>query len=132
MVVDRFTELARRGGATPFEEWREFREAFRRRVGVEERDRFPLVAEGALRGLLRALPGRGVLGERSTAGLYVRGDLAGEPSERCFNDCARSLSLLLGFPGDLFEGDGEGEKDDAMSGVESSRWICLSAALCLR
>lgn len=69
MVVERFTELARRGGATPFEEWREFREAFRSRVGVEERDRFPLAVKGAFRGLLRALPGRGVLGDRSTAGL---------------------------------------------------------------
>lgn len=69
IVVDRFTELARRGGTTPFEEWRELREAFRSRVGVEERDRFPLAVDGAFKGLRRALPGRGVLGDRSTAGL---------------------------------------------------------------
>jgi hypothetical protein len=69
MVADRFTELARRGGATPLEEWREFNEAFRSKVGVADREWVPFVVEGALRGLRRALLGRGLLGDRSTAGL---------------------------------------------------------------
>jgi hypothetical protein len=98
-------ELARRDGATPaFAECSEFMEAFRSRVGVADRDGGAMEAEELRSGLRMALPGRGVLGERSAAGgrglapagREERGDLAGEEVEvvmvRRFKDCARSPS----------------------------------------
>src|SRR5512140_3589332 len=87
----RLTELARRGGATPLDECSEFSEAFLSRVGVAERDE-----------LRMELPGRGVLGERLTAGfrgpetsgLGDRGPLAGDEVEMdsCLSDRAISAS----------------------------------------
>jgi hypothetical protein len=36
---------------------------------------------------------------------------------------------MFAFTGDLFEGDGEGEKDEAMVVLTESGWVCLSAPL---
>jgi hypothetical protein len=115
-------ELARRGGATPFAECSEFRDAFRNSVGVPERDGVPL-AVAPFKGLRMELPGRGVLGDLivgltdpEARGRGERGDLAGEAVEmdNWFKDWARSLASV-GLPplpsvraagaGDLFGGD---------------------------
>jgi len=124
-------ELERRGGATPFAEWSEFRDAFRSKVGVPERDGVPLANE-PLRGLRIELPGRGVLGDLvdcltapGAGGRGDRGVLAGEDVERdsLFRDWARSLSsggppaLLpvwaIGAE-TLFGGDSDLENGDAI------------------
>lgn len=65
-VGDILPEGDRRGGATPLAEWREFSEAFRRRVGVAERDSRPLLLKELLREAARMLSAEG---DRSTAGL---------------------------------------------------------------
>ena len=106
--------LARRDGVTPLEEWSEFMDAFRSKVGVADRDEGATEADELRRGLRMALPGRGELGELrlrlrltlSTTGLSglsgfgaagrgERGVLAGEDAAgvvmaRRFKDCARS------------------------------------------
>lgn len=139
------TELARRGGATPLAEWREFSEAFLSRVGVAEREGEPFV-EAPLRGLrigLRIeLPGRVVLGDLETVGLKCPGasglgerGFAGDGDEveieSCLSDCARSLSpasraLLAGWAiwaelETLFGGEGDLEYGDAMAGQSGRR-----------
>lgn len=116
-MVGMKTELARRGGTMPpFEDCREFSDAFRSSVGVAEREWGPLLLaeDGPFKGLRRALPGRGLLGDRLTAGLNGRGDLAGDGEDvvrdSCFKDCAKSLSLLT--VGYFFRGEGDGEADE--------------------
>lgn len=102
MAGDILPEVDRRGGATPLTECSEFMEAFRRRVGVAERESRPL--EGpALR--LREdgdLFSPRAEGDRSTAGLYVElgeraggGGVAAEGEverESCRRDCRSSPS----------------------------------------
>lgn len=119
------TELARRGGATPLAEWREFIDAFLRSVGVAEREG----VDAPCSGLRRELPGRGVLGDLLTAGLK---GLEGRPglgderveladgevaSESCLRECASSSPVEPGpllTLNPLVGGDGEGEELDAI------------------
>lgn len=126
----RLAELARRDGAAPLKECNEFSEAFRRSVGVPERDGVVPLAEAPLRGFRIELPGRGVLGDLVTeglkgpavSGLEERGDFAGEAVDMAswFKDCTRSPSAtplsfrtgwssgaetFLGGDADLREGD---------------------------
>ena len=106
--------LARRDGVTPLEEWSEFMEAFRSKVGVAERDEGATEADELRRGLRMALPGRGELGElrlrlilsttglgglsgfgaaaRGERGVLAGEEVAGEVMARRFKDCARSPS----------------------------------------
>ena len=99
----RLTELARRSGATPLAECREFNDAFLRRVGVAERESRPL--EVPFSGLLGAPRLLATLGERLGGALEgegrgeERGDLAGDDreSESCFSECDKSVSSLLTF-----------------------------------
>jgi hypothetical protein len=127
-------ELERRGGATPLlAEWSEFRDAFRSRVGVPERDGVPIAVE-PLRGLRIELPGRGVLGdlivclrEPEARGRGERGDLAGEDVDveidSWFRDWAKSPSSAARTPllsaraivaETLFGGDADLENGDAI------------------
>lgn len=95
-------EVERRGGATPLTECNEFRDAFRRRLGVAERDK-----SRPLEGSPRRLREEGDLlrpweeGDRSRAGLYVElgeragGGVAAEGEverESCLRDCRSSPS----------------------------------------
>lgn len=64
---DMLPEVVRRGGATLLADWSEFMEAFRRSVGVAERESRPLpVLKELVREAVRALSAEG---DRSTAGL---------------------------------------------------------------
>jgi hypothetical protein len=73
-----------------------------------------LAEDGPFKGLRRALPGCGLLGDRLTVGLNGRGDLAGDGEDvardSCFKDCAKSLSLFI--VGYFFCGEGDGEADE--------------------
>lgn len=98
-------EVERRGGATPLTECSELRDAFRRRVGVAERESRPL--EGPARRLREDgdLLSPRAEGDRSTAGLYVElgerargGGVAAEGEverESCRRDCRSSPSDAL-------------------------------------
>lgn len=73
---DMLFEVDRRGGATPLADCSEFMEAFRKRVGVAEREsRLLALAPKDMREEDRALSAEG---DRSTAGLYeLLGERAG-------------------------------------------------------
>jgi len=106
----RWAKLARRDGpgVTPLAECSEFMEAFRRRVGVAERDGGATEADELRKGLRMALPGRGELGGWSAvalsglgaAGRPERGVLAGDDGAmvRRFSDCASSPSPSWASP----------------------------------
>ncbi len=99
----RFTELARRGGTTPFAECNEFSEALRRRVGVADRESRPLVL-GGLRGLRGAPRLLATLGDRLMEVLKAeevdgredeRGDLVEEAIESSLRERVSSLLMLF-------------------------------------
>ncbi len=139
----RWTELARRGGATPLAECSEFSEALRSSVGVAERESRPPLR--GLRGPPRLLATLGerlmvveeVLGLAGDGRGEERGDLTGEEREResCLRECDRSAwSLLRLFADDplrrgdealedgaaIVEGpDGSGSESTAVSSVSS-------------
>src|SRR3569833_1159417 len=122
----RFTELARRGGATPLAECRELREAFRRRVGVAERESRPFGVEEPFRGLRGAPRKLATLGERLSEGLTEveegrgdeRGDRTGDDvaSDSCLREsessdsASRSLLFVVLFTDCLRRGDAVDER----------------------
>lgn len=115
----RFAELARRGGATPLAECREFKDAFRSRVGVAERESRPFDPRLPFKGLRGAPRLLATLGDRLMVGLAAeaglgeeRGDLTGEglpDKESCLRVCDKSVSafrpLLMLFVDSRRRGD---------------------------
>lgn len=77
-------EGVRRGGATPLEDWRDFMEAFRRRVGVAERESRVLVED--IREAERTLRADG---DRSMAGRYEA------PGERAGTGWAEAVAVAV-------------------------------------